>query len=95
MKENFYHWQGKDLIIKVQIQVRASKNAVIGLYGGSLKIAITAAPVDGKANKYLKKFLATYFKVAQSKVAILQGESSKHKSILISNPRENLEYFLN
>jgi uncharacterized protein (TIGR00251 family) len=57
---------------------------------GSLKIRLTAAPVDGKANRALIKLLAKSFNISTSKVTILTGETSRHKRIRIDGitPRE-------
>ena len=45
-------------IIECYIQPQSSKNELVGLYNGKLKIKITAPPVDGKANECLIKFLS-------------------------------------
>lgn len=46
-----------------------------------LKVRITAAPEDGKANKALLKFLAKEWKVPASNLQITTGETSKYKKI--------------
>jgi len=49
----------------------------------SLKIYLTAVPVDGKANKELIKLLAKELKISKSKIAIIKGEKNKEKIIEI------------
>jgi hypothetical protein len=71
------------VIIKVQVQTRASRDEVIGPHGDSLKVRITAAPVAGAANKHLLKFLAKQLKLTQSQLSIKSGATSKNKSISI------------
>lgn len=71
-------------ILKCWIQPRSSRNAVIGIHGDALKIALTAPPVDGKANKELLRFMAKYFKLPKGGIQIAAGESSRSKSILIN-----------
>ena len=56
--------------------------------GDELKIAITAPPVDGKANAHLAKYLAKQFKVAKSGVCIEKGELGRHKTIRITSPAQ-------
>ena len=56
-----------------------SLDAIVGILGDSVKVAVTAPPVDGKANAYVCKFLAGEFKTAKSNVSIIKGETSKHK----------------
>jgi uncharacterized protein (TIGR00251 family) len=71
------------VVIKVQVQTRASRDEVVGPYGDSLKVRITAAPVAGAANKHLLKFLAKQLKIPQSQLSLKSGATSKTKSISI------------
>jgi uncharacterized protein (TIGR00251 family) len=71
------------VILKVQVQTRASRDEVVGPYGDSLKVRITAAPVAGAANKHLLKFLAKRLKIPQSQLSLKSGATSKTKSISI------------
>ena len=73
----------KGVILKVQVQPRASRDEVVGPYGDGLKIRITAAPVAGAANKHLLKFLAKKLRVSKSQMSIASGATSKAKSIAI------------
>ena len=73
----------KGVILKVQVQPRASRDEVVGPHGDGLKIRITAAPVAGAANKHLLKFLAKKLKVARSQMRIASGATSRAKSIAI------------
>ncbi len=50
--------QQGDLLLFVYLQPKASRDQIIGLHGNELKIAITAPPIDGKANAHLSKYLA-------------------------------------
>ncbi len=52
-----------DLLLRLVLQPKASRDAFVGLLGDELKVAITAPPVDGQANKHLIKFLSKQFKV--------------------------------
>ena len=71
------------VVLKVQVQTRASRDEVVGPHGDALKISITAAPVVGAANKHLLKFLAKRLKIPQSKLSLKSGATSKTKSISI------------
>jgi uncharacterized protein (TIGR00251 family) len=79
-------WEGRDLILRVRVQPRASKDEVVGLQGGSVKIRITAPPIDGKANAHLIRFLATTFGVPKSRIRILSGETGREKRLHIESP---------
>jgi uncharacterized protein (TIGR00251 family) len=58
----------------------------MGLQNGSLKLRITAAPVDGKANIQAIRVLAEAFDVANSAVTIKRGDTSRIKIFRIASP---------
>lgn len=93
MPESFYLWQGNTLMIELQVQAKASKDAIIGQHDGRLKISVKAAPENGQANARVVKFLAKYFGVPQKNVEIIRGHKNKYKSVAILAPKENLEGF--
>jgi uncharacterized protein (TIGR00251 family) len=76
------------LKLRVYLQPKASRNEMIGLHGDELKIAITAPPVDGKANVHLIKFIAKQFSVAKSAVSIIKGELNRHKTVQVLHPKK-------
>ncbi|WP_165462066.1 DUF167 family protein YggU [Atlantibacter sp.] len=76
------------LTLRLYIQPKASRDAIIGLHGDEVKIAITAPPVDGQANAHLVKFLAKQFRVPKSQVTIEKGETGRHKQIVITEPQQ-------
>ncbi|MFA6714486.1 MAG: DUF167 family protein [Victivallales bacterium] len=75
-------------LLKCRVQPRSSRNALTGIYGEAVKIALTAPPVDGKANKALLKFLSGFFKLAPSSLHVTAGESSRNKTVFIPMPKE-------
>ena len=79
---------GRNLQLKLYIQPKASRDSWLGLHGNELKIAITAPPIEGKANAHLQKFLAKSFAVAKSQVVIEKGELGRHKTVVILDPRQ-------
>jgi len=70
------------------IQPRSSKNEVTGVYNDALKIRLTSPPVDGEANKACMRFFAKWLGVSPSKVNIVQGLSSKNKTIEVADLTE-------
>jgi hypothetical protein len=79
----------------VQIQPRASSDAIAGVLGDRLKIRLTAPPVEGKANEHLIAYLARLFGVPKSQVILERGASSKRKQMRICSPKklpENLDW---
>jgi uncharacterized protein (TIGR00251 family) len=77
---------GDGLILSLYIQTRASRDEILGPHGDCIKIRITAAPVDGKANQHLLRYLSQCFGVSQNRVVLLGGEGSKHKRVRIIRP---------
>ena len=69
--------------LSVRVQPRASEDAIAGVYGTSLKIRLTAPPIDGAANERLVLFLSHIFAVPRRAVKILAGESSRSKIVEI------------
>ena len=65
------------------LQPRASRNKVVGLLGEELKVALTAPPVDGAANKACCAFLAKLCNLPRSCVKLVSGETSRHKRWLL------------
>ena len=80
--------EGEDIVLRLYIQPKASRDKIIGLHGEEVKIAITAPPVDGKANAHLSKYLAKQFKVAKGLVNIEKGELGRHKQVRIVTPSQ-------
>lgn len=71
------------LLLEVLVQPKASRNALCGMHGERLKIALTSPPVEGKANKALCQFLSKVLGVAKSNVALQAGLSSRRKTVTI------------
>ena len=68
----------------VRVHPRAKKNAITGELGDALKVALTAPPVEGKANEACIEFFAKLLKVPRSSVSIAAGQSSRNKVIRIA-----------
>lgn len=68
----------------VRVQPRAKRNALVGEIGDALKLALTAPPVEGKANEACIAFLADLLDVPRSSITIAAGETSRNKLIRIS-----------
>ena len=73
--------------LSVKVHPRARKNAITGVVGDALKLALTAPPVEGKANEACIKFLAEFLQVPRSSVTIAAGESSRQKLIRVAGVR--------
>ena len=68
----------------IRIQPRASKNGMARMADGTLKIRLTAPPVNGAANDALVRYLADSFGVPRSAVEILSGHTARQKVVRIT-----------
>ena len=69
----------KGIAFAVKVHPRARKNAITGTVGDALKLALTAPPVEGKANHAVIEFFADLFQIPRSSVTIASGETSRNK----------------
>ncbi len=67
----------------IRVRPRAKKNAVLGEFGDALKVALTAPPVEGRANQACIEFLAEILDVPRSSITIAAGQSSRNKIIRV------------
>jgi len=68
-------------LLTVYVQPKASKNKIAGIHGDTVKLMITAPPVDGKANKAVTNYIAKTFHLAKSQVTIVSGQQSRTKRL--------------
>jgi uncharacterized protein (TIGR00251 family) len=69
--------------IRVYVQPRASKTAIAGMHGDSIRIRLAAPPVDNAANEALVEFVARQLKLAKHSVRVVGGQTSRRKLIEI------------
>jgi uncharacterized protein (TIGR00251 family) len=68
----------------IKVHPRAKTNAITGELGDALKLAVTAPPIDGRANEACIEFFANLLDVPRSSVTIASGESSRRKVIRVA-----------
>jgi uncharacterized protein (TIGR00251 family) len=75
--------------LTIRIQPRASRNGIVMTEDGSLKIRLTAPPVDGAANEALIKFLSEVLGLSKSQVRIVTGHISREKIVKVEGISES------
>lgn len=70
-------------LLSIKVIPRSSRNEIGEPLGNELKIKITAPPVDSAANSALIEFLAEKLNCPRSKIELLRGHTSRHKTILL------------
>jgi len=78
------HESSAGVTFAVKVHPRAKKNAITGTVGDTLKLALTAPPVDGKANDACIEFFAKLLKLPRSSVTIAAGQTSRNKVIRVA-----------
>ncbi|PYX87302.1 MAG: hypothetical protein DMG68_12225 [Acidobacteria bacterium] len=68
----------------VKLHPRARKNAITGEVGNALKVALTAPPLEGRANEACIEFFANLLDVPRSSVTIAAGQNCRNKIIRIA-----------
>jgi len=72
------------VVISIHLTPRAKRDAIEGRHGEALKVRIKAPPVEGKANEYLLKFIAGKLSIPRANVAMIRGETSRDKQVLVT-----------
>lgn len=72
-------------LVNIHVQPRASKNEIAGIHGESLKVRLTSPPVEGAANSLLIEFMAKKLGVPKSRVELVSGEKSRHKTLKVDD----------
>ncbi len=68
--------------ISVVVTFSASRNALLGFREDDvLRVAVSAPPVDGRANRELIRYLAELGGCTQSSIRILHGFTSRQKLV--------------
>ncbi len=73
------------IILPVHAQPGAKRSGLMGEQAGALKVAVTAAPEQGKANKALVEVLSKALKIKKSQIELLSGETNREKKFLLRN----------
>ena len=82
---NYHLHDGKSgAALAVRVTPRSSRNEIVEIQSdGTVKIHLTAAPVDGKANEDLVVFLSDVLGVPKSRIEIVAGASGRDKLVSV------------
>jgi len=73
------------LLLAVKVAPGASRDRVVGPYGDSLKIAVTAPPQGGRANAAVCRLIAGALGLAKGDVTLHAGGGSPRKVLRLAN----------
>lgn len=69
------------VLLDVHLQPGARRDAVCGVHGERLKIAVAAPPVEGRANEALVEFLARRLELPRRQVHLVVGQHHRDKTL--------------
>lgn len=95
MAGSFVRETSDGVTVTVRVAPRARSNRIEGLAndaqgGAALKVAVTAAPEDGRANDAVIALLAKSWKIPKSSFRVVQGATARHKILHIAGPARDL-----
>jgi uncharacterized protein (TIGR00251 family) len=73
----------RGVIVPVRAHAASRKNAILGERDGMLRVAVTAAPEKGKANKAIVDVLSEALGMPKSSIELVSGETSPQKRFLV------------
>ncbi|AXQ31431.1 DUF167 domain-containing protein [Solimonas sp. K1W22B-7] len=69
--------------LQLKVSPKASRDAVTGWMGETLKVSVTAVPEKGKANQAVIALLSEALGVPRSRIRVLRGETQAGKLLEI------------
>jgi uncharacterized protein (TIGR00251 family) len=83
-REFHLHGGKRGAALAVRVTPRATKNEIIEVMNdGTIKVHLTAPPVDGKANEALLKFMAGILEIPKSRLEVVAGAGGRDKIISV------------
>lgn len=84
----FWRAEPGGVSVRVKVQPRARRDAVLGpapaADGPRLRLSVTAAPEDGRANRAVCGLLAQALRIAPSSVQVAAGAAAREKTLAVA-----------
>jgi len=72
------------VLLHLRVQPRASRNGLRRDADGRIRVAVTAPPAEGAANKAVIELIAKLLAVPKSTITVKAGERSREKTLSIA-----------
>lgn len=82
--------EGEAASLRVHLQPKASREAVVGEVDGVLRLRVTAPPVNGRANEACLRLLAKALDLPVSRFRIAAGQHARVKTVRITDASADL-----
>ncbi len=73
--------RGGSVRFSVRVQPRSSRNGVVGVHAGALKVGVHSPPVEGAANAALIEVLAAALGIPRRALRIVAGATARVKVV--------------
>lgn len=70
-------------LLSIKVVPKSNCTEIVGWEGEELKVRIHALPEKNRANEELIRFLSKTLKIPKSSITLIQGETSRHKKVLL------------
>lgn len=71
-------------VIRVRVQPRASRDEIVGWREDTLRLRVSAPPLEGRANDAVVELIARTAGVARSAVSVVAGERGRDKLVRVT-----------
>lgn len=71
-------------VIRVRVQPRASRDEIVGWREDTLRLRVSAPPLDGRANDAVVELISRTAGVARSAVSVVAGERGRDKLVRVT-----------
>lgn len=69
--------------LSIRLTPRAARSEIGAFEGETLRVRVTAPPVDGKANEALTRLLASKLRMPRGAVRVVAGQASRVKVVAV------------
>ena len=70
--------------VRLRVQPKSSRDAICIEPDGRIRVAVTAPPADGAANKALIALIAGRMEIPRKAVTLVRGERSREKTLSLA-----------
>ena len=78
------------VLMDIHVQPGAKREGSAGEFNGRLKLALSAPPVDGKANERLVRWLSKKIGLPRSSITLVSGQTSRDKRLCLRGANATL-----
>ncbi|MFA7440582.1 MAG: DUF167 family protein [Sphingomonadaceae bacterium] len=80
--------EGGDILLAIKGKAGARRDAILGVEGDAVRIAVAAVAEQGRATERILRHLAKAFGVPRRQVELISGEFSPMKRVRILQPAQ-------